>query len=451
MQGQALLELCGELLDAARAAGADHAEAIVTAERSADTHIENGEVHTAQTAEETTFGLRVLANGSFGFTTANATDSATCRSCAHDAVVAARATPPDALHALPLPLSVTPVPALCDSRIARIDVTGTTALAADMLERVRQRDGRVRIDSGGVSVSVSTTALASTTGIAVSESQALVQGHLFGMAVDGDDVASFDYDGDATRDFDRITPLLSAAAERFVDKCLAGLGAGKGKSFKGDVVLSPEATAEFLLSNLIAALGADAVRKGRSPLIGKLDQRIATPGFTLIDDGSLAGGVASSAFDREGMPVGRHLLVDAGMLRTYLYNDYEARAAGHGAVSTGHATGSAATPPSIGPTFLELAAGETSAEELLSGDGPCVYVGRFSGSTNPVTGDFSGVVKNGSLADGSSRQGLREVLIAGNLYDALSRIVGVSRERRLIGGTRLVPMIRLGGISVTAG
>src|SRR3990172_4435320 len=65
VRGDGLLELCGELLDAARAAGADHAEAIVTAERSADTHIENGEIHTAQTAEETTFGLRVLANGTF--------------------------------------------------------------------------------------------------------------------------------------------------------------------------------------------------------------------------------------------------------------------------------------------------------------------------------------------------------------------------------------------------
>jgi PmbA protein len=446
-----LLELCAELIDAARAAGADAAEAIVTAERTAEAHVENGEVHTAQTAEETTFGLRVLKDGSFGFATANATDPATCRGAAEDAVVAARATPPDPLNDFPPPRAVCPVSSLCDPRVARIDVESTTALAADMLDRVRQADRRVRVDSGGVTASVATTALASTSGVSVSESQAIVQGHLFGMAVDGEDVASFDYDGDATRDFARIGALLTAAADRFVDKCLAGLGAGKGRSFKGDVVLSPEAVAEFLVPTLTAALSADAVRRGRSPLAGKRGTRIAVPALNLVDDGSIAGGVASSAFDREGTPVSRHVLVQEGVLCTYLYNHYEALAAGQGTASTGHASGSAAMPPTIGPTFLELEGGDTASEDLLSAEGPCVYVARFSGSTNPVTGDFSGVVKNGALIEGASRQPLREVLIAGNLYEALKRIAGISLERRLIGGTRLVPMVRLSGISITAG
>jgi PmbA protein len=270
------------------------------------------------------------------------------------------------------------------------------------------------------------------------------------MAVDGDDVASFDYDGDSVRAIQGLEPRLQKAADRFVEKCLSGLRAEKGRSFKGAIVLSPEAVGEFLLSNLVASMGADAVRKGRSRLAGKVGHKIAADAFTLVDDGTLAGGVASSAFDREGMPVKRQVLLDAGLLTTFLYNHFEARAAGL-PCSTGHASGSASSLPAIGAHRLEVGAGNTAIGDLCAGAGPIVWVGRFSGSSNPVTGEFSGVVKNGFLWENGSKRPVRETLIAGNLFEALQRIEAVSRERQEIEGTRLLPAIRIEGVSVTAG
>jgi PmbA protein len=269
------------------------------------------------------------------------------------------------------------------------------------------------------------------------------------MAVEGEDVASFDYDGDAVREIGRLQQSLRSIAERFVEKCLSGLGAGKGQSFKGSIVLSPEAVTEFLLPNLISAMSADAVRKGRSRLANRLGSKIASPAFTLVDDGTFAGGVASSPCDRVGVAVRALTRVDGGVLTTFLYNDYEARAAS--VRSTGHAAGSAASLPAIGPHCLAVAAGDSAMSDLSAGDGPVVWVGRFSGSSNPVTGEFSGVVKNGFLIERGERRPVREVLIAGNLFDTLERVEAVSRERRWIGGTRLVPAIRIGGVSVTAG
>ncbi|MFQ5352121.1 MAG: metallopeptidase TldD-related protein, partial [Candidatus Binatia bacterium] len=218
-----------------------------------------------------------------------------------------------------------------------------------------------------------------------------------------------------------------------------------------DVLLSPDAVAEFLLPSLTTALCADAVRKGQSPLAGKVGEAIAAPQFTLVDDATLPGQVASSAFDREGVPTRRFVLVKDGILQGYLYNHYEARAAGGGVQSTGHASGGAGSPPGIGPTFLDLAAGEQANEDLVCAGERAVVVNRFSGSTNPVNGDFSGVVKNGFLLSGGERRAIKEVLIAGNLFDALRGVSAGSRERRLIGGTRLVPTLRIEGVSVTAG
>ena len=61
---------------------------------------------------------------------------------------------------------------------------------------------------------------------------------------------------------------------------------------------------------------------------------MAASGFTLIDDGTRAGGMRSSGFDREGVPIRRRVLVDDGVLQTFLFNHYEALAAGNGARST---------------------------------------------------------------------------------------------------------------------
>ncbi len=446
-----LLDLCHTLLEHARDAGADQAEAVAAWEHSTETHLENDDVHAVQSSDETLFGLRVLVGSSLGFVTTNDLDGKSIRASAEEAVAQARLTPPDDCNGLPSPVQVSPVAGLCDSRMADLDAEYTTRLAAEVLERVRGRDNRVRIDSGSVGVSLSAAALASTTGVAVSEASNLLHGQLFGMAVDGDEVASFDYDGEMTRDPQAFEVGLEEAADRFVAKCLAGLGAKPGDSFKGSVVLSPEAVAEFLLPTLTGAVCADAVRKDRSPLAGRLGEPIAARGFSLVDDATLPGGVASSAFDREGVPTSRRELVTDGVLATYLFNHYEARAAGSGAISTGHASGSASTLPSIGPSYLEIAAGDTPSDGLVAASEKAVFVSRFSGSTNPVTGDFSGVVKNGFLLSGGNRRPVKEVLIQGNVFDMLRRISAISSDRRLLGGTCLVPTVRVEDISITAG
>lgn len=451
MDANALGELCQQLIDRAKAAGADEAEAIAGYHRNVETRLENNDVHTAQTTDETVFGLRVFVNRSLGFITTNRIDSATIDDCIREAMAQAAAMPPDPFNELPAPGEVLPIEGLFDQATSEITVSETTELAAELVARTRARDERIRIDSGGVSTNTWAAALASTTGVRAVESGTAAEGHLFGMAVDGDEVASFDYDGDAAHDFTGMRTAVADAVERFADKCLSGLGATAGRSFKGSVVLSPEVVGEFILGNLIGTMSADGVRKGRSPLAGKLGTKIAVDGFTLIDDGTRPGGMRSSAFDREGTPIRRHVLIDGGMLRTYLYNHYEARAAGNGAASTGHAGGGAASLPGISPVQLELAAGDTALDDMFATDGPVVHVGRFSGSTNPITGDFSGVVKNGFLIENGRRRPIKETLMAGNLFTLLESITAISRERRVLGGAAILPTIRAEGVSITAG
>jgi len=448
---QNLLDLCHRLLELARKAGADKAEAAAAWGRNSETHIENGAVHTVQSGEETLYGLRVIVGSSQGFVTANDLEPSLMAERAAEAVAQARVNPADPFFDLPEPAAITRVDGIYDAAVEKLGSTEVTTMAADMLARIRELDPRVRVDSGSVSSSVSARALASTTGISASESDSTLDASTFGMAVDGDDVASFDYDSATSRRWLGFNAEITQACRRFVEKCVAGLGAGKGESFRGPIVLSPDAVTEFLLPTLIGAMCADSVRKGRSPLASKISQSVAAKMLTIWEDGRLPGGANSSAFDREGMPIVRRPLVSAGVLEGFLFNHYEAVAAGHGARSTGNAAGGVGSLPMVGHHRLEVDAGQTAMADLVASGERAIWVGRYSGSTNPVTGDFSGVVKNGFLVGSGERRPVREVLIAGNVFELLTKISAISRERQEMSGSALVPAIRAEDVSITAG
>jgi PmbA protein len=80
-----------------------------------------------------------------------------------------------------------------------------------------------------------------------------------------------------------------------------------------------------------------------------------------------------------------------------------------------------------------------------------ILVTRFSGSTNPITGDFSGVIKGGFLLQAGEKIPIDETTMAGNLYDCLKNISAISSERRLINGSAHLPTIRIEDVSVSAG
>ncbi|NOY25962.1 MAG: TldD/PmbA family protein, partial [Oligoflexia bacterium] len=193
---------------------------------------------------------------------------------------------------------------------------------------------------------------------------------------------------------------------------------------------------------------ADSVRQGTSPFAGRLGQRIAPAGFSLIEAGAGLDGHPLTPFDREGMPRQRVALVDDGVLGGFLYDATEARYAGRD--STGHAGGGAASLPRVSAACLSLAPGDTPLATLENMDRG-VIVTRFSGTTDISSGDFSGVVKGGFLVDHGERRPIMETTIAGNLWDALQNISGRSAETTLFYGTSSYPALRIEDISVTAG
>lgn len=449
---QELLRRCEEGVAAALAAGADQAEVYAHRGRETSVGFANNDLNSVTTNEETTLGIRVFVDGRLGFATTN--HPASLADVAGEAVAIAKSSPPDPHNGLPEPRDVPAVPALIDDALLALGPKELADLGQRLLAQVRDRrsdrlpDARVTVDKLDLGVSVDARAIVSSTGVRASHRSAHAQGGVFGMALNGDEVGSFSYDGDAVRHAAELEPALAGRFSVFVDKCFGALAPGKGESFRGPALLPADVVESFLVAYILSNASASSVRKGVSAFADKLGERIAVPGFTLVEAGPGLDGHPITPFDREGQPRQRTVIVEDGVLKHFLYDSYEARHAG--VQSTGHAAGGAGSQPSVGASCFSLAPGDRPLAELAQMD-KGVVVTRFSGSTDPSSGDFSGVIKGGFLVQGGERRPIKETTIAGNLWTALQELGGISRETETFYGSRALPSILLQDISVTAG
>jgi PmbA protein len=195
-------------------------------------------------------------------------------------------------------------------------------------------------------------------------------------------------------------------------------------------------------------LGADTIRTGKSPLGDKIGELIASTGFSLFEEGLGLSGFPICPFDREGILRKRMPLIENGVLSNLLFNSYESRAAGRGYSS--NASGGASSLPGVGASALSVATGSDSYSDMLKMEQGLI-VTRFSSSSNPLTGDFSGVVKGGFLVKNGERRPIEETIIAGNLYECLRSISAISDTSLIMNGTVSMPAMKIEGLSVTAG
>ena len=440
-----LLERCREGCEAARRHGATDAEVVAQRTEEISVTIEKHDLQIARSSHESTFGIRVLVGDRLGFASTNATHdlSDACR----DAVTLARATPGDPHNRFPDPQRFPAVQDLLDERAAEFSAGDAVDCASKMLRVAEAVDRRVVVGDGAFSSLRTTRAVANTLGVAASEAASLFMHHILVTAKEDERVSSMDFQFGACRhakDVD-VAPAVALACHNALDS----LGPAPGETFQGIVILSPNAVLDLVVASLLFQTNARNVLRGLSRWRDHLGHPVASPALSVDDDGTRPGGVASSSFDREGVPHAPLPLVERGRLVSFLHNTYSSSALG--APNTGHAAGSASSVPMIGPTNLTLAPGTASLEELVADTGQGLLVGRFSGNVDPISGDFSGVAKAAHLLRHGRRvHPVAGTLVAGNAFDALRAILDVSIDTQQIFGFTL-PYLRIGGVSVTAG
>ena len=209
-------------------------------------------------------------------------------------------------------------------------------------------------------------------------------------------------------------------------RALRRLGAVKVETRKVPVVFEPR-TARALVDHIFDAVHGGAVYRNESFLAGKLGERVASEKLTVIDDGTMPGLFGTSPFDDEGVPTRRTVVIEKGVLRSYLLNSYTARKLG--LKTTGNASRGLAGNAGVGNGNLYIEKGDNSPEQLVAGIRDGFYVTELMGfGANIVTGDYSrgaaGLwIRNGELAFPVS-----EVTIAGTLQQMLLNLEAVGSD-----------------------
>ena len=443
-----ILDLLHYAVKQAEALGATDAEAYAATSSESEVFIENNDVKQAKSQGTSAIGIRVLLEGSLGFYSINDLTKSRIRDAAAMAIKIAHVSPKDKHNVLPGKSKSKALRGIYDKNAESFQASDAARMAAEMLEAAKAYDNRISVDSGNFNSEIVTHALVNSNGIELKERTSVFSWSIMGMAIENGDISSFDYQLGGSH-FVKEIDVCNTATE-FAEAVAKSLGTRKlEQSFKGEMLLTPMAVNEMIEEVVAHAINSDSVQKKSSHFAGKIGKQVASDLLTVEDDATNAEGLNASSFDREGVPHHRNIVIEKGILKKFLYNTYTASK--DGIRSTGNASGSTSSPPSVSTTNFLIIPSRSNFDTLVSEMRHGIIISRFSGNVNPVNGDFSGVVKGGRLVrNGTIQYPVKEVMVAGNVFEALRHLDGISKERKVIYDA-ILPYIRFDGISFTAG
>lgn len=342
-----------------------------------------------------------------------------------------------------------------DSKVAptaeKLDFLFDEALADMSLEEMRDglqevlevltEDKRFALDRLELDVDTSRESLFNSLGVRQNEAQTTVSWSWMGMAVEGDVVSGFDYDYNFSYQKNGFIKSAKEQALQFRENIVNFLYPNKCPSYKGLILLSPRAVNELLTDGILFHASGRSVMDGKSKWSEKVDQAVTVNELSLFDCPHERDFMGTSSYDQDGLPTRNVSIIENGILKTHLMDCYTARK-----------LGKKPTGISGGPFGLTVAKGSHELKDLFSARSDLLVVDRFSGNSDPITGDFSGVAKNSKLyRNGKDAGAVSETMIAGNFFEMLKEIKAISDQSFKISGSFSNPWILIDGISVTGG
>ncbi|MDD2439885.1 MAG: TldD/PmbA family protein [Methanosarcinaceae archaeon] len=434
-----MYELAKKALDLAEKAGAEEAEIYYVSNHSTSVNFKKDALENAKDHKLEGIGIRASLNGAVGFASTNAPKELenTVKSAIASAKV--RESDPD-WKGLPSNQKYPKVAGIYDKRIEGMELEECIGYALELIEGTKEYPG-VLPTSGGFTRAKGKQLILNTNGIEVEEESTAISGFVDVITLEGETSTAYDYDISRKLELDFVN--VGKKASELALKSRNGINVEAGKT---EVILHPFAFADLMEAAFAPSLDADNVQKGRSGLIGKIGEELAASELSIYDDGLLEGGIETSISDDEGIPSQRTTVLEKGVLKNYLYDNYTAGKAG--VKSTGNASrGSYTAPPAVGLRNFIIAYPQS---DLLSETTSGVFVNTLIGAhtANSLSGDFSVEARNAfTIKDGALEKPIKSLMLSGNAFEILKNISGAGRDVRKVGGF-ITPSIRISDMNV---
>ena len=410
----ALTTLAQRLVEAAKRAGADAADAVAVRGVSQGVEVRDGKVEASERSEGDDVGLRVFVGKRQAVVSTNDVSGDQVQRLAERAVAMARVAPDDAYVGLA-------DPSLLATQFADLDLLDPKPPTIDELERRAVAAEQAGMAVSGVTKSGGASASAGIGGMVLVTSTGFHGSYLrssqgISMTAIVGDGTKMERDYDYTSaihasDLDTPENIGRSAGERAVKRA----GPRKAATQKAPVVFDPRVSSS-LIGHLVGAANGASIARKTSFLKDKLGQQLCDKSIRIIDDPLRVRGLRSQSFDAEGVATKQRAIVEDGVLTTWLLDCATARELNM--TTTGHAHRGVSSSPSPGAYNLHLEAGEPTPEELIADIKDGFYVTDLIGSgVNGVTGDYSRGASGFWIENGKLTYAVSEMTIAGHLFD----------------------------------
>ncbi|MCS4541766.1 MAG: TldD/PmbA family protein [Euryarchaeota archaeon] len=431
-----MIDIANSCVKYALKLGAQSAEAFAGNYDVLRVSISKGEVETGKRTIGSGVGVRAVIDGSIGFSYTS--DISKLEKVVEEAIKFAKVGDKDpSFKSLPHPSEYPIVKGTFDNKIEELSIEDSLEFVQTMILAAKNVSPSIKVPVGEFISNKEEIFIANSEGIEATDKGTYVEASLNAMIKNSGEVSTaIEYF--ASRKFD-LDPSL--VGEKAASLALKSLNSKKIETQETQAILEPFAVTELLESIFIPALSAEAVQQNESIYKNKLGEQIVSPILTVVDDGTL--GLKTSIFDGEGTPSKRTLIIENGILRSYLYDSYTAGK--DGVESTGNAIRSSyATIPKIGPTNFIIQP-KVSYEKLVSEvrDGILITgtIGAHTG--NPISGDFSVETRNAfKIEKGEIVYPVKQIMLVGNIFELLKEVDGIGDNARQIDSV-FSPSIRI--------
>jgi PmbA protein len=418
---------------------AEQVEVLSLQDEKTTVEYEANQLKTCTVAETKGTAVRVIRNGKLGF--AASTDDTVMDKLAANALEsasygdAASFSFPDSQPA--------PDVRTFDQTVAELPIARLVEIGKEILDLILpvEPDARCNI---ALERSIVSASIRNDKGLDVSFKNSPLSIGLEIDRIDGDDVLIlYDQLGTTIWENDYLE-----FARRLVDKLIKARTITSIKPGKMPVLFAPSGTLALGFP-LSAALNGKDVYKGTSPIAAKVGEKLFDEKITVVDDGTIDGKFASACYDDEGVPRRRNVLVESGVLKGFIY---DLKTAAQSKVeSTGNASRGLFNPPDPSFTNFIIQPGETALQDMIAGIDEGILVEDLLGigQGNIISGAFSNPLALAfKIEKGEIVGRVKDMSIAGNIYDLLKDVGAVSRETHWIYSTFYAPYILIPEMNV---
>lgn len=437
------LTLLNDLINKAKAYGADDADAVLVSGTSLSLSQRLGKPENLERSEGQDLGLRVFIGKRQAIVSSSDFNGAALDELAERCVAMARVVPEDPYCGLAAPEQLaTEFPDVDGYDPYEPDEATLIKWATEAEDSARAVEGVTNSEGAEASWGVHDVALVGSNGLSRAYRSSGCSVSASVLAGEGTEMER-DYEYSSAVYAEDLTSPAEIGRQAG-EKAVARLNPRKVETQQVPVIYSRRVSMG-LLGHLSGAINGNSVARGTSFLKESMGEQIFASNITIVDDPHRKRGLRSKPMDGEGLVNRKRAIVENGRLNSWILDLATARQLG--LESTGNAARGTGSSPSPSTTNFYMEPGDVSPEELMSDIKSGFYVTELIGmGVNGVTGDYSRGAAGFWIENGEIVYPVSELTIAGNLKDMFLNVTAAN-DLEFKYGTN-APTLRLEGLTV---